>query len=257
MFLISMVARVYEPGCKADYMLVLEGPQATLKSTVCRILGGAHFSDSLPDVTAGKDVSQHLRGKWLIEVSEMDAMSRAETTQLKAFITRQVEQYRPSYGRREAVEPRQCVFIGTTNKKTYLKDETGGRRFWPIPTGIIDAIALERDRDQLFAEAAQMYRSRVPWWPDRSFERQHIVPEQEARFQPDAWEELIEKYLDLACADVTVSQVGLQALGVQSQHLGRSEQNRIMAILEKLGWERGARTSKARWWTKKVTHDAR
>jgi predicted P-loop ATPase len=250
MFLISMVARVFKPGCKADYMPVLEGPQATLKSTACRILGGAHFSDSLPDVTTGKDVSQHLRGKWLIEVSEMHAMGKAETTQLKAFITRQVEQYRPSYGRREVIEPRQCVFVGTTNKKTYLKDETGGRRFWPVQTGNIDASGLEHDRDQLFAETVRMYRSRVPWWPDRSFEQQHIMPEQEARFQPDAWQELIETYLAFERAKVTVGQVGREAVGIENRHLGRAEQNRIVAILETLGWRRGKRAANGKWWVR-------
>jgi predicted P-loop ATPase len=248
MFLTSMVARIFKPGCKADYMPVLEGPQGALKSAICQILGGAHFSDNLPDLTTGKEASQHLRGKWLIEVSEMHAMERADIRLLKAFITRQVEQYRPSYGRREVTEPRQCVFIGTTNKQTYLRDETGGRRFWPVPTGSIDVAAFKRDRDQLFAEAVRLYRNGIPWWPDRAFEQQHMVPEQEARFQQDAWEEKIEKYFASGPRKITVGQVGREALDIEDRHLGRTDQNRIVAILERFGWQRGKRSENGRWW---------
>jgi predicted P-loop ATPase len=254
MFLISMVARICEPGCKVDHLPVLEGRQGSLKSTACQILGGEWFSDSLPDVTAWKDAAQHLRGKWLIEVSEMHAMGRAEAAQLKAFITRPIERYRPPHARKEVIEPRQCVFIGTTNKDTYLRDETGGRRFWPVRTGIIKIDELARDRDQLFAEAVARYDAGEPWWPRADFEREHIAPQQAERYEADVWEETIAAHLETVTR-TTIGEVGRQALGIQTPKIGKADSNRIAAAMERLGWKRERPDGKTdwqgkRWWVR-------
>jgi predicted P-loop ATPase len=253
MFLIAAVARIFQPGCQADYMLILEGEQGEFKSSACRILGDEWFSDNLPDIaTAGKDVSQHLRGKWIIEVTELNAMSRAESSQLKAFITRTVERYRRSYGRKEVVEPRQCVFIGTTNSSVYLRDETGSRRYWPVKTGTINLDDLKQDRDQLFAEALRLFRHGVQWWPDKAFEAAHVKPEQDARFEEDPWADPIIQYLSgLTINRVTTSQIARHALGFLSDaRVGFGDARRIGAVLEREGWKRGARQKVGRWWTK-------
>jgi predicted P-loop ATPase len=180
----------------------------------------------------------------------MHAMNRAEAAQLKAFITRTVERYRPSYGRKEVVEPRQCVFIGTTNRDTYLRDETGGRRFWPIKAGLIDVEALANDRNQLFAEAVARYQEGSQWWPDKDFERQYIMPEQSTRYESDAWEENIATYLDTQ-SKVTVGQVAREALSIETPRIGTGEQRRIAAALERLGWKRQAKDWEGkRWWAR-------
>ena len=242
MFLIAMVARVLKPGCKSDHMLVLEGPQGARKSTACGILAGQWFSDQLPDLRGdGVRVSQHIRGKWLIEVAEMSAMGRAETADLKAFITRNEERFLPKYGRKEVIEPRQCVFIGTTNKDTYLRDETGGRRFWPVKVERIDTDALATDRDQLFAEAVALFKTGERWWPDQSFEAEHIKPQQDARYEADAWEQAISDYLGDK-RQTTLLAVALHGIGFDKPRLGTADQRRISAAMERLGWVRGARS---------------
>jgi predicted P-loop ATPase len=193
-------------------------------------------------------VSQHLRGKWLIEVSEMHAMGRAEAAQLKAFVTRTTELYRPSYGRNEVIEPRQCIFIGTTNKAEYLRDETGGRRFWPIKAGTIDIEALANDRDQLFGEAVSAYRSGVKWWPDKEFEQKHIMPEQASRYETDAWQDTIAEYLQ-GQQKVTIGQVAREALHIETPRIGTADQRRIAAALDQLKWKRQPKDWQGkRWW---------
>lgn len=248
MFLIAMVARAFQPGCKADYMIVLEGRQGIMKSSACRALAGQWFSDQLPDI-GSKDAAQHLRGKWLIEAAEMHALSRAETTALKAFVTRQEERYRPPYGRLEVIEPRQCAFIGTTNKTVYLKDETGGRRFWPVKCGTIAINELAAHRDQLFAEATHLFQSGATWWPDRAFEAEHIAPEQKARFEQDEWAQPIAEWLAHK-SDVTVLEVATGALGMHKAAVGTVEQRRIAAILETLEWKHGKRAGGRRPWVR-------
>lgn len=251
MFLVSMVARVISPGCQADHMMVLEGPQGILKSSACRVLGGQWFSDNMPDVNDGVRASQHLRDKWLIEVSEMHAMNRAEATLLKSFISRTVERYRPSYGRMEVSEPRQCVFVGTTNMEQYLRDPTGGRRFWPVKVGVSGRIQLDLladYRDQLFAEAVECFNAGDRWWPDQSFERELIKPEQSARYAGDIWEDRVEEYL-VGKLRVTVPQIAREKLGFVDKELRQEHLVRISSILRDLNWV-PKRSGRERYWEK-------
>ena len=210
------------------------------------------FSDSLPDIR-DKDGAQHIRGKWLVEIAELAAIGTAEAETLKSFISRQVDRYRPSYGRKEVIEPRLCVFIGTTNRSVYLKDETGARRFWPVKVGRVNVERLERARDQLFAEAVAAYRSGEKWWPDQAFEQDQIKQQQADRFESDPWEKAICDYVALL-SRVQVCEVAREALKIESVgRVGTADARRIAAVLTNQGWKPG-RDYKGRFYTR-MTHD--
>ena len=239
-FAIAMVARVFDPGCQADYMIVLEGPQGEEKSKFCRALASdQYFSDHIPSLT-GDHVrfSMHLRGKWLIEISELAAFNKiADVESLKALITRRIEIYTPKYGRKERHEPRQCLFIGTTNTDDWNRDETGGRRFWPVKVEHVDLDWLAEYRDQLFAEAVEAYEAGEPHWPDRNFERRVIAPQQDKRLFHDAWEETLAKDLEWR-ATISIAEAA-QVIGIPRERLDMLAQKRLGAILRKLKWAKG------------------
>ena len=166
-WLISAVARIYQPGCKADHVLILEGKQGLGKSTILKILAGDHFSDTPIDLNS-KDAYSQIRGKWVVELAELDSLFKAEASRAKAFFSSPKDDYRPAYARREREQLRQVVFAGTVNGDKYLSDPTGNRRFWPVACGRLDLDALTRDRDQVWAEAVFRLRVGAKWWPNSS-----------------------------------------------------------------------------------------
>jgi predicted P-loop ATPase len=240
-FLLSAVARIMQPGSKVDHLLVLEGAQGIGKSTVPRILAGDDwFTDQLSEM-GGKDCAMQVRGKWIIELSELDALNRVETARAKAFISQQTERFRLPYGHRVIEIKRQCVFIGTTNADTWLKDETGGRRYWPVRChGPIDLDGLRRDRDQLWAEALTAYESGQTWWLDDPAIIAQAVEEQRGRFEDDPWQESVIRFAEQdadADGSVTVTQI-LSRIGVDLENQDQAKRNRVARCLKSGGWER-------------------
>jgi predicted P-loop ATPase len=235
-FLISAVARIFVPGCQADHMLILEGPQGLLKSSALRVLADPWFTDSLSRVGT-KDAAMEIAGAWLIEMSELDAMTRAGNSAIKSFVTRRVDRFRLPYGRRVIQRRRQCVFAGTINPAgNYLKDPTGARRFWPVECGAIDRDSLAQDRDQLWAEAVARFRGGAPWWLDTPELVALATAEQDLRFPRDPWADHVAEWL-IGRDDVSVGEVLTSALGIAAANQSHSAEIRIAIILKANGFE--------------------
>lgn len=195
-WMISAPARIYKPGCQVDHTMILEGKQGKGKSQGLKALASAAwFADDLPDISS-KDAKLQLRGKLIVEFSELAALKKSDVTDMKKFLTMQVDNVRAPYDRRDVSTPRQNIFAGTTNDGRYLRDETGNRRFWPVKCdGKIDVSGITRDRDQLWAEAVHRYKAGELWWPTDAKMVDEIESQQEARRAELPWENKIANWL--------------------------------------------------------------
>lgn len=255
-FLIGMVKRVMEPGCKFDYCLVLEGRQGMFKSSALRVLGGDWFKDTDIDLS-NKDSMTALQGAWLYEIAEMDSLSRAEASKQKSFLSRQVDEFRPVYGRREVRLPRQVVFAGTTNSWEWNKDPTGGRRFWPIEVTEVDLAGIRDLRDQLFAEALVEYRAGAPCYPDRDQQRDLFDPEQLARQQSEGYVDALHDWVYSRTADFSMAEAVRDGLQMDYSKLTRDVQTRVGNALKALGCIRvERRNGMVRFWYRPPTRKA-
>ena len=237
-WMVGAVARAMNPGCQNDNVLVLVGRQGGGKSTTARTLAGNFYREGLPNV-ASKDALVGLRGAWIVELSELASLAKAEVESIKSFITIKEDSYRPPYGREVVSFPRTAVFIATTNTFDSLRDPTGARRFWPITVGDIDAEALRRDRDQLWAEAVALYRQKQSWWPDAQLVAAAQV-EQEAHYAEDAWEAEISNYIARRrpSSELTSNEILSSALRMDPEKWNHAATNRVGSVLRRLGYER-------------------
>jgi predicted P-loop ATPase len=233
-WLISAVARIIVPGEKVDSLLILEGETGRGKSRSVGVLAGEWFSDT-PIPLGNKDAYSNIQGLWIVELAELAALRGTGSNTAKAFFSSRSDRYRPAFERATRTFPRQCVFIGTTNDDEYLIDPTGGRRYWPVRCGGIDINALRRDRDQLWAEALELYETEKRWYPETDEEVALCKAEQDKRYLSDPWEEPIAEFVENR-TETTISDV-LMHLGVTRDKWDQVVQNRVSVCLKRLQWE--------------------
>lgn len=244
MTLVAAVARIFHPGIKYDHMLVIEGRQRMGKSLCINILGKKWFSE-ISLVDKDKDTVGKMMGKWILEVGEMEVLKKKEIESIKAFITTQSDRVRLPYQRTTKDFPRQNIFIGTINPdgKGYFMDSTGNTRFFPVLAHKCDIQGLQRDVDQLWAEAVQTWNKGYDLFISDSKINDMCIEEQESRFSSDEWTIAINDWIK----SVNISPNKMKVTGVDIwkmcfdgdiKKFSRMEQNRIAKIMRRLGYER-------------------
>ncbi|MBF0123753.1 MAG: hypothetical protein HQL60_00290 [Magnetococcales bacterium] len=256
---ISAVARIYQPGCKADYMLILEGKQRTGKTSFFETIGKQWYTTTQTEKINDVDFIRSLHTGWIIEMPELSGFSKVDIRTLKSVITTNKDNVRPLYDKFYRNMKRQCVLAGTTNEAQYLKDATGGTRFWPVKIWKVNIDKLKQDIDQIWAEATARYKNNEQWWPTDK-EMELLQKRQETRYEIDVWEDFILRYITqyptlekiddkpFAPAKVFWHNRGVPLHFIATTELlktafdigigqqGGVEQKRVAAIMSKIGW---------------------
>lgn len=250
-FMIAMIARAMAPGGQFKYCLILEGQQDAGKSKALRILGDPWYGDTDMDLH-NKDSMVAIQGKWLYEFPEMDTISRAEASRTKSFLSRQIDEFRPHYGRRIIKCKRQTVFAGSVNEFQYLKDPSGAVRFWPVLCeGEIKHDALSADRDQLFAEAYVRWKAGERYFPTKEQQRDLFSPQQIKRQQEDDLVDVLHDWVYARTANFTAADAMMECLKLDASKMTRDTQTRVGIALRKLGCTRvERRNGMIRYWYK-------
>jgi len=246
MWMISAVARVFQPGCQVDHGIILEGAQGIGKSTLLRAItpNEQWFLVDIGSEFGKVDSFQKLRGKWIVEMSELDSLGKSALSAAKAYMTCPIDSYRKSYGRETADYPRTCVFAGTTNKDEYFTDDTGNRRFWPLLLAAIDRLGVVQIREQLWAEATARYLADEPWHISDPEILAAAQDEQEARLLSDPWARIVARFLSdeaVHSAGITTHQLLTTVLKIRPSDLKRDVEMRVAAILRLLKWANSGR----------------
>ncbi len=264
----AAVARVFQPGCKFDCMPVLIGKQGIGKSHMLSIMGGEWFSDSIASIQ-GKEGYEALHGSWIVEWAELSAAKKSDIESMKQFISKRDDRYRKAYARRVTDNPRQCVFVGTTNDDEFLRDFTGNRRFLPIQTDATRATKnifdqLPQERDQIWAEAVQRYKDKEPLYLDKELTetatkiqddhtyhsvREDLVRDYLERKLPEGWKDmtLFERKSWLENPDnqgtverdrVCLLEIWCEIFDGSKLSFSNQDQRELKAIMTRIGWER-------------------
>lgn len=242
----ALAGRVMEPGCKADMVPILVGPQGAGKSTgVAAMVPANEFFTEVSFHEKDEDLARRMRGRLLGEIGELRGLHTRELESIKAFITRTHESWVPKYREFAVTFPRRIVFVGTTNKDEFLADETGNRRWLPVSVGQGKAEYIRRDRLQLWAEARELFAILGVQWQDAERLAAEVHEDHTIR---DSWDDAVARWLDevepltghtpRACKFLRIGDVLKGALNLDAKHCGRREELRLGAVLRRLEYRR-------------------